>query len=85
MQLLYYYTFIRSLSFAFSTITMSALEPHSQATYLGSSSSTPLFAAWQLLGESSGEQLIHMHSIGTLVAESHFKKLENGFYGSSSK
>lgn len=41
MQLLYCYTFIRPLSFAFHVITMSTLESHFLATYLGNSSSTP--------------------------------------------
>ena len=41
MQSLYYHTFIRSLSFAFSIITMSTLQSYSPTTYLGSSSSIP--------------------------------------------
>ena len=41
MQSLYYHTFIRSLSFAFSIITMSTLQSYSLTTYLGSSSSIP--------------------------------------------
>lgn len=38
MQSLYYHTFIRSLSFAFSFITMSTLQSYSLTTSLGSSS-----------------------------------------------
>lgn len=75
VQSLCYYPFIRSLSFAFGIITMSTLESHSPATYLGSSSSIPCLQHSNCLVNQVPEGVCTHAFYRKRGRESRFKKL----------